>query len=117
MQVDTSASSLIPTLPSFLALILSYTISTTPLRLALRTHLRGAQELVSVLKILDGWVGQGAGKLLPSKKELVTTQDGVVIIQKEKGKKKEKEKDVPSLDKVCSPFNLTATLFILLRCR
>lgn len=101
MQVDIVPNSPIPTLPTFLALILSCTISATPLRLAMRAHLRGAEELVCVLKVLDGWLSQGAGKLLPSKKELVTTEDGV-LVQKEKSKKKDKAKakEVPPLNKV-----------------
>ncbi|KAH7344102.1 hypothetical protein B0J17DRAFT_714240 [Rhizoctonia solani] len=48
-----------PPLQNALAHVLAYPTSPTPLRLALRTHLRDAEDLVHVLKVLDGWLKRG----------------------------------------------------------
>ncbi|ELU39688.1 hypothetical protein AG1IA_06280 [Rhizoctonia solani AG-1 IA] len=49
----------IPPLQNALAHVLAYPTSPTPLRLALRTHLRDGEDLVHVLKVLDGWLKRG----------------------------------------------------------
>ncbi|CAE6445603.1 unnamed protein product [Rhizoctonia solani] len=48
-----------PPLQNALAHVLAYPTSPTPLRLALRTHLKDGEDLVHVLKILDGWLKRG----------------------------------------------------------
>ncbi|CUA77897.1 hypothetical protein RSOLAG22IIIB_06849 [Rhizoctonia solani] len=48
-----------PPLQNALAHVLAYPTSPTPLRLALRTHLRDGEDLVHVLQILDGWLKRG----------------------------------------------------------
>ncbi|CAE7208021.1 unnamed protein product [Rhizoctonia solani] len=48
-----------PTLQNALAHVLAYPTSPTPLRLALRNHLRDGEDLVHVLKVLDGWLMRG----------------------------------------------------------
>ncbi|CAE6471168.1 unnamed protein product [Rhizoctonia solani] len=48
-----------PPLQNALAHILAYPTSPTPLRLALRTHLRDGEDLVHVLKVLDAWLKRG----------------------------------------------------------
>ncbi|CAE6396633.1 unnamed protein product [Rhizoctonia solani] len=48
-----------PPLQNALAHVLAYPTSSTPLRLALRTHLRDGEDLVHVLKVLDGWLKRG----------------------------------------------------------
>ncbi|KAF8709330.1 MoeA C-terminal region (domain IV), partial [Rhizoctonia solani] len=48
-----------PPLQNALAHVLAYPTSPTPLRLALRTHLRDGEDLVHVLKVLDGWLKRG----------------------------------------------------------
>jgi hypothetical protein len=48
-----------PTLQNGLAHLLAYPTSPTPLRLALRAHLRDAEDVVHVLKVLDAWLKRG----------------------------------------------------------
>ncbi|KAG8688507.1 hypothetical protein FRC11_005316, partial [Ceratobasidium sp. 423] len=48
-----------PPLQNALAHVLAYPTSPTPLRLALRTQLRDAEDLVHVLQVLDGWLKRG----------------------------------------------------------
>ena len=48
-----------PTLQNGLAHLLAYPTSPAPLRLALRTHLRDAEDVVHVLKVIDGWLKRG----------------------------------------------------------
>lgn len=48
-----------PTLQNGLAHIIAYPTSPAPLRLALRAHLRDAEDLVHVLKVLDAWLKRG----------------------------------------------------------
>ncbi|KAJ1308334.1 hypothetical protein OPQ81_004044 [Rhizoctonia solani] len=48
-----------PPVQNALAHVLAYPTSPTPLRLALRTHLRDAEDLVHVLKVIDGWLQRG----------------------------------------------------------
>ncbi|EUC56211.1 hypothetical protein RSOL_166110, partial [Rhizoctonia solani AG-3 Rhs1AP] len=48
-----------PPLQNALAHVLAYPTSPTPLRLALRTHLRDSEDLVHVLKVLDAWLKRG----------------------------------------------------------
>jgi len=69
MQIDTPPSlSPLPTLPTFLTSIISYPTSPFALRLAIRTHLPEADDLVCVLEILEEWMARWnamALKLLP----------------------------------------------------
>ncbi|QRV72327.1 hypothetical protein RhiJN_00341 [Ceratobasidium sp. AG-Ba] len=48
-----------PSLQNGLAHLLAYPTSPAPLRLALRTHLRDAEDVVHVLKVLDSWLKRG----------------------------------------------------------
>ncbi|CAE6365977.1 unnamed protein product [Rhizoctonia solani] len=48
-----------PPLQNALAHVLAYPTSPTPLRLALKMHLRDGEDLVHVLKVLDGWLKRG----------------------------------------------------------
>ena len=79
MQVDGSGFNSggirgIPSPPAVLALCVPYPVSLPALRLALRTHLRDADELTYVLALLVGWLDQWTTEdvaLLPEE----TTQD------------------------------------------
>ncbi|TCD63478.1 hypothetical protein EIP91_005360 [Steccherinum ochraceum] len=62
MQVDSTSTSPIPTLPAALALCVTYPMSAPAMRLAIRKHLRDADALVSVLEILLGWVESWCGE-------------------------------------------------------
>ncbi|KAG9127735.1 hypothetical protein FRC07_010347 [Ceratobasidium sp. 392] len=48
-----------PTLQNGLAHLLAYPTSPAPLRLALRNHLRDAEDIERVLKIIDAWLKRG----------------------------------------------------------
>ncbi|KAG8763385.1 hypothetical protein FRC12_008572 [Ceratobasidium sp. 428] len=48
-----------PTLQNGLAHVLAYPTSPAPLRLALRNHLRDAEDIEHILKIIDAWLKRG----------------------------------------------------------
>ncbi|KAG8740628.1 hypothetical protein FRC10_004086 [Ceratobasidium sp. 414] len=48
-----------PTLQNGLTHLMAYPTSPAPLRLALRTHLRDAEDVERVLKVIDGWLKRG----------------------------------------------------------
>ncbi|KAH9948785.1 hypothetical protein B0H21DRAFT_777679 [Amylocystis lapponica] len=66
MQVDPAPSaSDLPSLHDLLALCISYPSSPGALRVALRTHLPDAVDLVPILAILDRWVARGCAEDAP----------------------------------------------------
>ncbi|KAJ3992530.1 hypothetical protein F5050DRAFT_1579367 [Lentinula boryana] len=99
MQVD-SAPSLdddTPTLHTFLSLVLRYSFSLIPLRVAFRRYLSDADDVVCLLEILDAWIGQWAGRdarLLPSNKIIKKNKFGIYVMKLDS---KESQPDIPSM--------------------
>jgi hypothetical protein len=68
MQVDVPtapSSTSIPSLIEFLAPCVSYTCSAPTLRIAFRQHLREAEDVLSVLSVLDDWLERWHGRDMP----------------------------------------------------
>ncbi|KAF4619578.1 hypothetical protein D9613_004793 [Agrocybe pediades] len=107
MDVDTPAAagntnSSVTALPVFLNLMATYPTSHGPLLLALRKYLKDAEDVTVILQVLDGWVVKKMheeAKLLPTKKDLKKTEQGVWVVVGRKSDKKKKV-DVPSLEKI-----------------
>ncbi|KAG8763518.1 hypothetical protein FRC12_008518, partial [Ceratobasidium sp. 428] len=62
IPLHTDSSNLLtnpPTLQNGLAHLLAYPTSPAPLRLALRNHLRNAEDIEHILKIIDAWLKRG----------------------------------------------------------
>ncbi|KAF5365127.1 hypothetical protein D9757_012603 [Collybiopsis confluens] len=108
MQVDGSSTSglgdLTPTLPVFLGAVLRYThvrSSTVSLRAAFRRYLSDVDDVVCLLEVLDGWMGQWAGRdirLLPTTKMVKKNELGVFVLKdKDAGRKAEEDGDIPSM--------------------
>ncbi|KDR84273.1 hypothetical protein GALMADRAFT_133615 [Galerina marginata CBS 339.88] len=107
MQVDpptpnaASTSTVVP-LPTFLNLLTNYPTSHGPLLLALRKNMRDADDLTAMLRVLDGWITRKTKMdehLLPSKKDLRKTEQGVWVVVGRKGDKGKKE-EIPSLENI-----------------
>lgn len=62
MEVDSSTDPGMPSLAVYLAACVRYTTSAAPLRLAVKEKLSDAEELMSVLEILNTWIEEWAGK-------------------------------------------------------
>ncbi|PPQ94798.1 hypothetical protein CVT25_007435 [Psilocybe cyanescens] len=94
-------------LPTFLALLASYPTSRGPLLLAFRRAMRDADEVTAVLQVLENWVARKTKadeRLLPTKKDLKKTEQGVWVVAGRREKEKDKEtgkkkEEVPSLEK------------------
>ncbi|KAF8165883.1 hypothetical protein B0H34DRAFT_254615 [Crassisporium funariophilum] len=103
MDVDVSSSSTsTTTLPMLLGLLTTYPTSRDPLLLALRRQMRDAELLTPVLEILDSWLTRRTRmehKLLPSKKDLKKTENGIWVVVGRKGGNKKLE-EIPPLDKI-----------------
>jgi hypothetical protein len=88
-------------LPVFLQQVASYPTSRGSLVLAFRTYMKEAEDLVAVLEVLNIWVVRRSKmdeRLLPTKKDLRKTEQGVWVVV---GRKVEKAKeDIPPLKKV-----------------
>jgi hypothetical protein len=68
--------------------------------MAIRRCLKDPDDLLALLKVLEGWVNQWGKrdvKLFPSKKEVSTNEHGVHVL---KTKGKEVNTDLPPLNKV-----------------
>ncbi|TFK43898.1 hypothetical protein BDQ12DRAFT_623122 [Crucibulum laeve] len=106
MDVDSTpkgATQEILSLPSFLALCITYPTSLPPLRVALRSLL--AEELTLLIEVSERWVTRWVDrgmKLLPSEKEVQKNEHGVMVLGDPKKDKKVKEsnEELPPLDKV-----------------
>jgi hypothetical protein len=106
MDVDPPPSSgdAVPALPVFLQHVANYPTSRGPLVIAFRTHMKEAEDTMAVLEILNTWLIRRTNmdeRLLPSKKDLRKTEQGVWVVVGRKSDKK-KEEDIPSLEKVNS---------------
>lgn len=108
MEVDTPGPASPPALPGFLALVVAYPASPGLLRVALRKHLPSAEDVVSILVVLDGWVERWAAnepRLAPEKVKKDAHGVPVPVFAQEK------RTDMPPLDKVCS--SLVGSLSVL----
>ncbi|KAG5648709.1 hypothetical protein DXG03_000056 [Asterophora parasitica] len=97
MEVDSTSD--LPSLPSFLALCISYNTTPPALRSALRVYFKEAEDILAVLKVLEIWLKQWTKrdvKLLPSKKDLSKNEHGVPVLKE----KEEVHGDLPALPKV-----------------
>ena len=108
MDVDTPSSSgdAVPTLPVFLEQVANYPTSRGPFVLAFRTYMKEAEDLMAVLQLLNTWLVRRSKmdeRLLPTKKDLRKTEQGVWVVVGRKGDKDKKE-DIPSLEKVTSTY-------------
>ena len=104
MDVDSSSISddAVPALPVFLQHVASYPTSRGPLVHAFRTYIKEAEDLVAVLQILNNWIVRRSNmeeRLLPTKKDLRKTEQGVWVVVGRRGDKTKKE-DIPPLEKV-----------------
>lgn len=104
MDVDSPPSSgdAVPALPIFLHHVANYPTSRGPLVIAFRTYIKEAEDLMAVLEVLNTWLVRRTKmdeRLLPSKKDLRKTEQGVWVVVGRKSDKKKKE-DIPSLEKV-----------------
>lgn len=96
MQVDSEASSNIPSLPTFLSSCVLYNTSPAALRVAIRKHLSDVDDIICLLEVLDDWI---AGwntitlKLLPA--GVVKNQKGIFVPKLHSAKI-----DTPQLGKV-----------------
>ena len=104
MDVDSPPSSgdAVPALPVFLHQVLNYPTSRGPLVIAFRTYMKEAEDMTAVLEVLNTWLLRRSKmdeRLLPSKKDLRKTEQGVWVVAGRKGDKDKKE-DIPSLEKV-----------------
>ena len=107
MQVDSQNSDPITPLPLYLNLLATYSTSHGPLLLAFRRYLREAEDITAILKVLDIWVSTRTKmeeRLLPTKKDMQKTENGIWVVvgrRKDRNEKKKRE-DVPPLEKVRS---------------
>ena len=104
MDVDSPPSSAdtVPALPVFLQQVLNYPTSRGPLVIASRTYMKEAEDMTAMLEVLNTWLLRRSKmdeRLLPSKKDLRKTEQGVWVVAGRKGDKDKKE-DIPSLEKV-----------------
>lgn len=104
MEVDppAAASNSVTTLPVFLNLVASYPTSRGPLLLAFRKYLQDAEDLTAIIQVLDSWVMKRIheeAKLLPAKKDIKKTEQGVWVVVGRKSDKKKKT-HIPCLEKV-----------------
>lgn len=110
MDVDlpaAPAASAIPSLPTMLGLAATYPTSRGPLLVAVRRYIPEAAELTAILHTLNDWIAQRTNmekQLMPSKKDLKKTELGVWVVTGRKHEGKSSTKDVPPLEKVCTPF-------------
>ncbi|KAH8096702.1 hypothetical protein BXZ70DRAFT_331420 [Cristinia sonorae] len=98
MQVDSSSAvTSLPNLQDLLALCVTYPTSAPAMRVAIRKHLREADELVTILKVLVKWTEmwcEEESKFLPA--ETKKDEHGVLVpLIEEKG-----NGNIPPLDKV-----------------
>ena len=114
MDVDLPATpnSAIPPLPTMLGLAITYPASRGPLLVAVRRHIPEATELTAILHILNDWIAQRTNmekQLMPSKKDLKKTEQGVWVVTGRKHEGKSSAKEAPPLEKVCirSPGTVT----------
>lgn len=104
-QKSLSYNNTVTPLPTFLALLASYPTSRGPLLFAFRQYFGVAEDITAVLQVLENWVvkkTKADERLLPTKKDLKKTEQGVWVVVGRRGEKeKEKKRDeVPSLEKV-----------------
>ena len=103
MQVDAPGNSSIPTLPTVLALCVTYSMSAPALRLAIRQKVPDAAELTAILQVLKEWIDAWCAEdvqLLPQR----TKKDShgaliAAVDEKQKG-------SMPPLEKVCAQLCL-----------
>ncbi|KAH9482205.1 hypothetical protein JR316_0004300 [Psilocybe cubensis] len=101
----------VPSLPVTLALLASYPTSRGPLLVAFRRYFVDAADITALLQVLETWVAKKTRadeRLLPTKKDLKKTEQGVWVVVGRKGdKEKEKKRDeVPSLQKAVDLIQL-----------
>ncbi|KAF9006748.1 hypothetical protein BDQ17DRAFT_1352325 [Cyathus striatus] len=106
MEVDQPASSElsgdIPSTASFLAMVLNYPTSSTPLRMAIRTHFKQAEDLATLLEISSSWLAQWNElpvRVLPTVKELRKDENGAFIFDDIVFREK-KRGGLPNLSKI-----------------
>ncbi|KAH7887398.1 hypothetical protein F5I97DRAFT_1941864 [Phlebopus sp. FC_14] len=76
MEVDFSEP-WIPPLGTYLSACVSYQFTPSAMRLAIRKHLSDAQDLVSILEVLETWIHGGTEEYMESLlKSVVTNTDG-----------------------------------------
>ncbi|KAF9461998.1 hypothetical protein BDZ94DRAFT_1262189 [Collybia nuda] len=100
MEIDSVSD--LPTLPAFLASCVTYPTSPAILRSALRHSFNDPADIVAILKVLNTWVNQWGKRdirLLPSKKDVIKNEHGVLVL---KAKEKEVHRDLPPLLKILS---------------
>ena len=108
MNVDSPPSSgdAVPALPVYLERVANYPTSRGPLVVAFRTYMKEAEDLMAVLQLLNTWLVRRSKmdeRLLPTKKDLRKTEQGVWVVVGRKSDKDKKE-DIPSLEKVNSTY-------------
>lgn len=111
MQIDSTPSgpalNQSPSLPDFLTTLLKHRQFITPqLILAFRHHLRTAESVTAIARILDEWIKKVQAqevKLLPGKKDVVKNEHGVFVVKKDIVKPKAAY-DLPSMDQVTTPL-------------
>ncbi|KAG5635014.1 hypothetical protein H0H81_012717 [Sphagnurus paluster] len=98
MQIDSVTD--LPPLATFLNSCVAYTTTPAALRFAMRHFLREDENVLAVLVVLEGWLNQWSKreiKLLPSKKDVLKNEHGVLVL---KQKDKEVNRDLPPLPQV-----------------
>jgi gephyrin len=107
MQVDSTDTSLLPSLRGFFATLLQHRQFTTPqLMLAVRHHLRSAEAITLLAQVADEWIKKlqmQEPKLLPSKKDILKNEFGALVVKEGIGKQKAVS-NLPSMDQVNSQF-------------
>lgn len=103
MQIDVPTDAAISPVSDLLALCVTYPTSAAAMRVALRKHIREADELIAILAILVDWIEAWCGeeeKFLPE--EAKKGEHDVLIPVVEENKSDER----PPLDKVYEIFSL-----------
>lgn len=98
MDVDTTSSSTLPSLPKVLALVISYPVTAPTMRLAIKAHLHDADELNVVLSVIVQWVEAWCSEELALLPEKATKDSRGVMVPLYTSKR---NSDLPPLEKVC----------------
>lgn len=111
MDVDPSpvatSSTFLP-LSTMSSLVAAYPTSRGSLLVAFRRSIPDAAELTTILQLLNDWITQRMNMekhLMPSKKDLKKTEQGVWVVVGRKHESKSSTSEVPPLEKVCSRFD------------
>lgn len=115
-QMTSTHESTCPALVSFLHLVTTYPMSRVPLLLSLLRYMQDPEDVTILLGILSDWIGKiskaemdmgQSRKLIPGKKDLKKTKEGVWVVVGRKSEKAgsaegkiKKTEELPPLEKV-----------------